>query len=153
MYYLLLLHVQQLNRRSIMVSLNPNINASEVSVLVVDDISLNILLIEKMLKKFGFEIRKANNGSQALEAIAERQPHLVLLDIMMPGMSGYEVLQKVRETKSKEELPIVMLSALSANDDVSKAIRLGANEFLTKPVVMERLYNCVATQLNALFGY
>lgn len=136
-----------------MISLNPNINAAEVSVLVVDDIPLNILLIEKMLKKFGFEIRKANNGQQALDAIAERQPHLVLMDIMMPGMSGYEVLQQVRLTKSQQELPIVMLSALSANDDVSKAIRLGANEFLTKPVVMERLYNCVASQLNTLFGY
>lgn len=136
-----------------MVTLNPNINAAEVSVLVVDDIALNILLIEKMLKKFGFEIRKANSGAQALEAIAERQPNLVLLDIMMPGMSGYEVLEKIRADKSMQELPVVMLSALSANDDVSKAISLGANDFITKPVVMERLYNTVASQLNAHFGY
>lgn len=136
-----------------MIALNPNINAAEVSILVVDDIPLNIMLIEKMLKKFGFEIRKANNGLQALESIAERQPQLVLLDIMMPGMSGYETLEKIRETKTKEELPVVMLSALSANDDVSKANRLGANEFLTKPVVMERLYNCVFSQLNVAFGY
>ena len=136
-----------------MVTLNPNINAAEVSVLVVDDIALNILLIEKMLKKFGFEIRKANSGAQALEAIVERQPNLVLLDIMMPGMSGYEVLEKIRADKSMQELPVVMLSALSANDDVSKAISLGANDFITKPVVMERLYNTVASQLNAHFGY
>lgn len=136
-----------------MITLNPNINAADVSVLVVDDIPLNVLLIEKMLKKFGFEIRKANSGPQALEAVAERQPHLILLDIMMPGMSGYEVLEKIRATKDKTELPIVMLSALSANDDVSKAVRLGANEFLTKPVVMERLYNCVSSQINTLFGY
>lgn len=136
-----------------MVSLNPNINAAEVSVLVVDDIPLNVLLIEKMLKKFGFEIRKANGGTQALEAIAERKPQLILLDIMMPSMSGYEVLTKIRETYPKEELPVVMLSALSANDDVSKAMKLGANEYLTKPVVVERLYNCVASQLNTLYGY
>lgn len=136
-----------------MITLNPNINAAEVSVLVVDDIPLNVMLIEKMLKKFGFEIRKANSGPQALDAIAERQPQLVLLDIMMPGMTGYEVLEKIRETKTKEELPIVMLSALSSNDDISRAVCIGANDFLTKPVVMERLYNCVASQLNALFGY
>lgn len=142
-----------INKRSTMVTLNPNINAAEVSVLVVDDIALNILLIEKMLKKFGFEIRKANSGAQALEAIVERQPNLVLLDIMMPGMSGYEVLEKIRADKSMQELPVVMLSALSANDDVSKAISLGANDFITKPVVMERLYNTVASQLNAHFGY
>lgn len=136
-----------------MVTLNSNITAAEVSVLVVDDIPLNVLLIEKMLKKFGFEIRKANSGSQALQAIEERAPHLVLLDIMMPGMSGYEVLEKIRATHSKAEMPVVMLSALSANDDVSKAMRIGANDFLSKPVVMERLFNCVATQVNAIFGY
>lgn len=136
-----------------MITLNPNINAAEVSVLVVDDIPLNVLLIEKMLKKFGFEIRKANNGQKALESIAERQPQLVLLDIMMPGMSGYEVLKKVRETKSKSELPIVMLSALSANEDMSKASQLGANEFITKPVVLERLLNIVSSQINTLYGY
>lgn len=136
-----------------METLNPNINASEVSVLVVDDIPLNILLIEKMLKRFGFEIRRAESGQQALDAIAERQPQLVLLDIMMPGMSGYEVLEKIRQTKSMEELPVVMLSALSANNDISQASGLGANDFLTKPVVMEHLLNCVATQLNKLYGY
>lgn len=136
-----------------MITLNPNIKANEVSVLVVDDIPLNVLLIEKMLKKYGVEIRKANNGPQALAAIAERQPHMVLLDIMMPGMTGYEVLEKIRQEKSKTELPVVMLSALSANDDVSKAMSLGANDFLTKPLVMERLYNCISSQLNTLFGY
>ena len=136
-----------------MITLNPNIRAAGVSVLVVDDIPLNVLLIEKMLKKYGVEIRKANNGKQALEEIERQQPHLVLLDIMMPGMSGYEVLEKIRETKSASELPVVMLSALSGNDDVSKAIRMGANDYLTKPVVMERLYNCVAQQINTLFGY
>lgn len=135
-----------------MVTLNPNINAAEVSVLLVDDIPLNILLIEKLLKKFGFQIQKATSGQKALDAIAANPPHLVLLDIMMPGMSGYEVLENIRQTKSASELPVVMLSALSANDDISKANALGANDFLSKPVVKERLYNCVATQLNALFG-
>ncbi len=134
-----------------MVSLNPKINAEDVRVLVVDDIPLNVLLIEKMLKKFKFEIRKANNGQLALEEIEQHQPHLVLLDIMMPGMSGYEVLEKIREKKDKSEISIVMLSALNANDDIAKANSLGANDFLTKPVVMERLFNCVATQLNTIF--
>lgn len=136
-----------------MVTLNPNIKAAEVSVLLVDDIPLNILLIEKILKKFGFDIRKANSGSQALEMIAERQPHLILLDIMMPRMSGYEVLETIRQTHSASQLPVVMLSALNANEDISKAMELGANDFLTKPIVKERLYNTVATQLNTLFGY
>lgn len=136
-----------------MITLNPNINVANISVLVVDDIPLNVLLIEKMLKKFGFEVRKANSGAAAVEAIQQRLPQLVLLDIMMPQMSGYDALVKIRELKSKEELPVVMLSALSSNDDVTKALRLGANDYLTKPVVVERLYNCVASQLNTLFGY
>lgn len=136
-----------------MITLNPNINPMDVSVLVVDDIPLNVLLIEKMLKKFGFEIRKANSGAMALQAIEEKRPQLVLLDIMMPGMDGYETLQKIREKYSKLEIPVVMLSALGSNEDVSKAMAIGANDYLTKPVVVERLYNTLASQLNTLFGY
>lgn len=136
-----------------MVTLNPNINPAEVSILVVDDIPLNVLLIEKMLKKFEFQILKANNGQQALDIINQKHPHLVLLDIMMPSMNGYEVLETIRKEKTATELPIVMLSALSANDDVTKALRLGANDYLTKPIVKERFFNCICTLLNTAFGY
>lgn len=135
-----------------MIELSPKINPSEVTVLIVDDIPLNVLLIEKMLKRYNFNIRKANGGQQALEDINVQKPTIILLDIMMPGITGYEVLKTIRQTTTKEELPIIMLSALSTNDDISKAMSYGANDFLSKPVVMERLHQCVVSHLNAVLG-
>lgn len=133
-----------------MTTLNSGIDASKVKILIVDDIPLNVLLIDKMLAKFKFHILKANSGADALRIIDEEKPHLVLLDLMMPGTDGYQVIEQVRKTTSKEELPIVVLSALNSNDDVNRAMSLGADEFITKPVMMERLHNCVITFVNNL---
>lgn len=135
-----------------MATLSASINASEVKVLIVDDIPLNVMLIEKMLKKFGFVILKANSGHDALKLIESEKPHLMFLDLMMPGMSGYDVLENVRQNISGEQLPIVILSALNSNDDIAKAMNLGANDFITKPVVMERLHNTTINLLNQIFG-
>lgn len=136
-----------------MAKLNFDVDSSEMKVLIVDDIPLNVLLIEKMLTPFKFQIFKANGGVAAMESIKQNNPDLVLLDLMMPGMSGYDVIKAVRETTSQEQLPIIILSALNSNDDVVKGFRLGANDFITKPVIMERLHNSVLTQLNLLLAH
>lgn len=133
-----------------MVTLNPNVDPTAIKILVVDDIPLNIMLIEKMLAKFKFTIVKANNGVEALERIEAENPQLVLLDLMMPIMDGYQVVENVRKTVSKEQLPIIILSALNSNDDIARAMSLGADDFITKPVVMERLINCVLTYVNKI---
>lgn len=131
-----------------MTTLNPEIDTTKVKILIVDDIPLNVLLIDKMLAKFKFQILKANCGTDALKIIEEQKPHILLLDLMMPGIDGYQVTEQVRRTVSKEEMPIVILSALNANDDISKAMALGADEFITKPVMMERLHNIVINLVN-----
>lgn len=131
-----------------MTTLNPGIDASQVKILIVDDIPLNVLLIDKMLSKFKFHILKANSGADALKIIGEEKPHVLLLDLMMPGIDGYQVIEQVRTRLSSQELPIVVLSALNSNDDVSRAMSLGADEFITKPVMMERLHNCVINIVN-----
>lgn len=136
-----------------MAKLNYDVDTSEMKVLIVDDIPLNVLLIEKMLTPFKFQITKANSGIAAMESIKKNNPDLVLLDLMMPGMSGYDVIKAVRETTPQEQLPIIILSALNSNDDVVKGFRLGANDFITKPVIMERLHNSVLTQLNLLLAH
>lgn len=136
-----------------MAKLNYDVDTSEMKVLIVDDIPLNVLLIEKMLTPFKFQITKANSGMAAMESIKKNNPDLVLLDLMMPGMSGYDVIKAVRETTPQEQLPIIILSALNSNDDVVKGFRLGANDFITKPVIMERLHNSVLTQLNLLLAH
>lgn len=136
-----------------MAKLNFDVDSSEMKILIVDDIPLNVLLIEKMLTPFKFQITKANSGIAAMESIKKNNPDLVLLDLMMPGMSGYDVIKAVRETTSQDQLPIIILSALNSNDDVVKGFRLGANDFITKPVIMERLHNSVLTQLNLLLAH
>ncbi len=126
------------------------IDFSNYNVLAVDDVPLNLLLVEKMLAKFKFRIRKAANGQTALEEINKEKPDLILLDLMMPGIDGFEVLRRVRENPDTSGIRIVILSALNSTDDIVRGYQMGANDFITKPIIMEKLINCVATQLQLL---
>ncbi len=121
---------------------------SKYNVLVVDDVPLNIKLVTKMLARFEFRIRTAANGLQALDAVKEELPDLILLDILMPAMDGFEVLKILRANPATEKVRVVILSALNSNEDIVKGYNLGANDFITKPIIMEKLLNCVATQLQ-----
>lgn len=126
------------------------IDFSKYNVLAVDDVPLNLLLVEKMLSKFNFRIRKAANGRVALEEIAMEKPDLILLDLLMPEVDGFEVLRQVRENPETAGIRVVILSALNSTDDIVKGYQYGANDFITKPIIMEKLVNCVATQLQLL---
>lgn len=126
------------------------IDFSKYNVLAVDDVPLNLLLVEKMLSKFNFRIRKAANGRIALEEIAMEKPDLILLDLLMPEVDGFEVLRQVRENPETAGIRVVILSALNSTDDIVKGYQYGANDFITKPIIMEKLVNCVATQLQLL---
>lgn len=128
--------------------ITPGINVEDLSVLVVDDVPLNILLIKKMLSQYTFEVRTANGGQAALDAIAQKMPDLVLLDLMMPGIDGFEVIRRLRADEKTKELPIIILSALNSEQDISKGFQLGANDFINKPIIMEKLLSSVTTQIN-----
>ena len=121
---------------------------SKYNVLAVDDIPLNLLLVQKMLSRFNFTMRTAANGQQALDALAERKPDLILLDLMMPGIDGFEVLRRVRENPETADIRVVILSALNSNEDVVKGYNMGADEFIMKPIIMEKLLTCVVTQMQ-----
>ena len=121
---------------------------SKYNVLAVDDIPLNLLLVQKMLSKFNFQFRTAANGQQALDAVAAQKPDLILLDLMMPGIDGFEVIRRLRENPSTSDVQIVILSALNSNEDVVKGFNVGANDFIMKPIIMEKLLSCVVTQLQ-----
>ena len=121
---------------------------SKYNVLAVDDIPLNLLLVQKMLSKFNFQFRTAANGQQALDAVAAQKPDLILLDLMMPGIDGFEVIRRLRENPSTSDVQIVILSALNSNEDVVKGFNIGANDFIMKPIIMEKLLSCVVTQLQ-----
>jgi CheY-like chemotaxis protein len=121
---------------------------SKFSVLAVDDIPLNLLLVEKMLSRFNFKFRKAANGQLALDAVAQEKPDLILLDLMMPGIDGFEVIRRLRANPETADIQIVILSALTSNEDIVKGFDVGANDFIMKPIIMEKLLTCVVTHLQ-----
>ncbi len=125
-----------------------NHDYSKYNVLAVDDIPLNLLLVQKMLAKFNFEMRTAANGQMALDAVAAKKPDLILLDLMMPGIDGFEVIRRLREDPATADIRIVILSALNSNEDVVKGFNMGADDFIMKPIIMEKLLACVVTQMQ-----
>jgi CheY-like chemotaxis protein len=124
------------------------LDLSKYSILVVDDVPLNVMLVEKMLSRFGFRILKAENGLEAMREILAQKPDLVFLDIMMPIMDGFQTLEQIRKNPELSELRVVVLSALNSNEDIVKAYNLGANDFITKPIMLDKLINSVAKQLG-----
>ena len=125
-----------------------NHDYSKFSVLAVDDIPLNLLLVQKMLSRFNFRMRTATGGQQALDAVAAEQPDLILLDLMMPGIDGFEVIRRLRADPATADIRIVILSALNSNEDVVKGFNVGADDFIMKPIIMEKLLTCVVTQIQ-----
>jgi adenylate cyclase len=103
-------------------------------ILVVDDTPQNIKVLDAILSPRGYRVVTARSGAEALQKVRDDTPDLVLLDILMPGMSGYEVAQHLRDDPATRVLPIVMVTALGAQEEKVKAIEAGADDFLTKPV-------------------
>ena len=128
--------------------MKPEKDLSQYDILAVDDVSLNLILLEKMLSRFNIQVRKASNGLEAMREIIAKKPDLVILDLIMPFMDGFEVLQKVRETPELEDTRIIVLSALNKNEDIVRAYDCGANDFITKPIIFEKLINSVNNQLK-----
>ena len=103
-------------------------------ILVVDDQLQNIELLEAYLAPQGYEIIKAANGEEALEKISGNQIDLILLDVMMPGMDGFEVTRRIRQDDAHRQLPIILVTALRETEDRIKGIEAGCDDFISKPV-------------------
>lgn len=121
---------------------------SKYNLLAVDDIPLNLVLVQKMLSRFNFQMRTATSGQQALDAVAEKKPDLILLDLMMPGIDGFEVIRRLRENPVTANIQIVILSALNSQEDIVKGFNMGANDYIMKPIIMEKLLTCVINQMS-----
>ena len=124
------------------------INPAEYKILVVDDVQSNVLLLKALLGREGFGIVIAMNGTEALQKVKSEHPDLILLDVMMPDMDGFEVAGHLKLEPEQAEIPIIFLTALNDSASVVKGFQLGANDFISKPFRREELLIRVEHQLS-----
>ena len=117
-------------------------------ILIVDDESNIVLSLEFLMKKEGYEVHAVTNGEEALQAVKERTPDLILLDVMMPRKDGYEVCQELRSNPDWENIKIIMLTAKGRDVEREKGLALGADDYLTKPFATRELVEKVNSLLQ-----
>ena len=122
-------------------------------ILVVDDVAKNVKLLADILSVKGYEAITADSGAQALARVEADAPDLILLDVMMPGMSGYEVCQAIRANPAHAMLPIVLVTALDPAQERAKGLEAGADDFLSKPVNQAELLARVKSLLRIKLLY
>ena len=128
--------------------MNMEINPSEYKILIVDDVMSNVLLLKVLLTNEKFAIATASNGWQGSEQVEKENPDLVLLDVMMPDMSGFEVAQHLKSNPNTADIPIIFLTALNSTADIVKGFQVGANDFISKPFNKEELIIRVTHQIS-----
>lgn len=121
---------------------------STMTILVVDDNEPNVELLLAYLDELGCRLLTARDGAEALAVFDAESPDLVLLDIMMPRMSGFQVCEKIREKEKTARTPVIMITALNQVADVERSVEAGADDFLTKPVDRLELTVRVQAQLR-----
>ncbi len=103
-------------------------------ILIIDDSAVNNVLLENVLEDQNYEVIIAFNGNDAFKAIDKNIPDLILLDIMMPDMDGYKILEELKSKENTKQIPVIMVSAKSDSLDIDKAMELGAVDYIIKPI-------------------
>ena len=120
---------------------------TEGTILIVDDTPENLTLLRSMLTEKGYRVLAAINGEMALKAVRTNLPDLILLDIRMPGMDGYEVCKQLKSEEKTRKIPVIFISALNEVDDKVKALSLGGVDYITKPFQAEEVLARIKTHL------
>ncbi|MGR5267892.1 response regulator [Vibrio astriarenae] len=128
---------------------NLPINGDSPLILIADDEPVNVRVLDSFLRLEGYQVITAKDGQQALAMVEQHQPDLLLLDIMMPELNGYEVCTELRQNYGHAQLPIIMLTALNQTDDKLKGFEVGANDFLSKPFNKPELAARIVAHLQA----
>jgi len=123
---------------------------SGYKILVVDDIPANVLLLKMMLEQSGFGVLTAQGAEEAFSRLEEEQVDLILMDVLMPGVDGFELAKQLKEHSDYQEIPIIFLTALNTSTDVVKGFQLGGDDFISKPFNKEELLVRIRYQLNML---
>lgn len=119
-------------------------------VLVVDDIQDNVEMIVDMLKDFDIDIKTTNSGKEAMELVDSWTPNIILLDLMMPLVNGWDVIDHVRNKYDKTEMIIIVVSLLTNKDNIDECYELGVNDYISKPIIKARLTSSVDSHLKNL---
>lgn len=119
-------------------------------VLIVDDIPENIQNLGEMIKDFDLDVKIAEGGQEAINIIDTYTPDIILLDLMMPRVNGWDVIDHVRKKYSKNEMVIIVVSLLSNKDNIDECYELGANDYIIKPVIKARLISSIESHLRNL---
>ena len=125
-----------------------SINRSDYKILVVDDVVSNVLLLKILLTNEKFQVLTANNGNSCIETAKREHPDLILLDVMMPDISGFDTAVILKKEKETADIPIIFLTALNSPADLVHGFQVGANDFLTKPFNKEELVMRVMHQIS-----
>lgn len=125
-------------------------NMDKYKVLIVDDIPENIQNLGEMIKDFDLDVKIAEGGEEAIEIIDSFTPDIILLDLMMPRVNGWDVIDHVRKKYSKNEMVIIVVSLLSNKDNIDECYELGANDYIIKPVIKARLISSIESHLRNL---
>jgi len=124
------------------------LDLSTATILLVDDNVQNLELMQAFLEELPCSIETASDGVEAMQAIERVKPSLIILDVMMPRMSGFEVCQKIKSQPATREIVIIMVTALNEVSDYERAVECGTNDFITKPVNKLELLTRVRTLLE-----
>ncbi|MCW4118167.1 response regulator [Prevotella copri] len=123
---------------------------NKYKVLIVDDIPENIQTLGEMIKDFDLDVKIAEGGQDAIDIIDSYTPDIILLDLMMPHVNGWDVIDHVREKYSKNEMVIIVVSLLNNKDNIDECYELGVNDYITKPVIKARLTSSIESHLRNL---
>ena len=119
-------------------------------VLIVDDIPENVQNLGEMIKDFDLNVKIAEGGKEAIDIIDTFTPDIILLDLMMPRVNGWDVIEHVREKYSKNEMVIIVVSLLSNKDNIDECYAMGINDYINKPVIKARLISSIESHLKNL---
>jgi CheY-like chemotaxis protein len=117
-------------------------------ILVVDDDEMVLMALNELLKPEGYEVDAVGSGAEALEHLEKHTYNLLMLDIIMPEMNGFELCRKIRQKEALQETPIVFLTAKSREEDREEGIEAGANLFLSKPISPDKLLEIVSDTIG-----